>query len=146
MPAAAQTIDGTLAGISRLALQIEPLDADADECGIDRNLLADAVSVEAESGGLTVGGYDFMLYLRISSLPRGGDCFSSVDMEVRYFGTMPLPGQPEGTRVRGVLWSNGTIFITPRRQHGEEAAGIVRSLTRALIEDWLIDNERQKSG
>ncbi|MEN8261810.1 MAG: hypothetical protein ABFS02_14795, partial [Pseudomonadota bacterium] len=116
--ASAQTIHGTLRDVTNLEIALEPLDSDARACGVRKSDLTEAVNKGAESAGFALNGYDYALYLRVSSLPRETDCFSSIDVDVRYVGKLPLPAYPKGNRVRAVLWSNGTIIISPRNQHG----------------------------
>ncbi|MEN8197213.1 MAG: hypothetical protein ABFS30_11985, partial [Pseudomonadota bacterium] len=77
---------------------------------------------------------------------RETDCFSSIDVDVRYVGKLPLPAYPKGNRVRAVLWSNGTIIISPRNQHGREVAAVVTHLVKGMVKDWIQDNSRQSAG
>lgn len=144
--ASAQTIYGTLRDVVNLELAIEPLDRDAQACGIDRGAIVEAVKAGSKDAGFNLEGYDYALYLRISSLPKETDCFSSIDVEVRYVGKLPIPAYPQGNRVRTVLWSNGTIIISPRNQHGREVADVVTYLVRGLSTDWLKDNATHKAG
>jgi len=142
----AQTIHGTLRDVINLEMAVEPLDADARACGISEAKLTDAVRNGSRSAGYNLDGYDYSLYVRISSLPRETDCFSSIDVEVRYAGKLPLPAYPNGNRVRAVLWSNGTIIISPRNQHGQEVAAVLTHLVSGMAEDWIQDNTRQSAG
>lgn len=144
--ASAQTVHGTLRDVTNLEIAVEPLDSDARSCGVRESDLTEAVKKGAEEAGFTLDGYDYALYLRISSLPRETDCFSSIDVDVRYVGKLPLPAYPNGNRVRAVLWSNGTIIISARNQHGREVAAVVTLLVRGMAEDWIQDNSRQRAG
>lgn len=144
--ASAQTIHGTLRDVANLEIAVEPLDSDARSCGVRESDLTKAVMKGVENAGLAFDGYDYALYVRISSLPRESDCFSSIDVEVRYVGKLPLPAYPNGNRVRAVLWSNGTIIISPRNQHGREVAAVVSLLVKGMAEDWIEDNSRQSAG
>jgi hypothetical protein len=144
--ASAQTIYGTLRGGTNFEIAVEPLDADARACGVSEARLAEAVRNGSEKAGFNLDGYDYSIYVRISSLPRGSDCFSSIDVEVRYVGKLPLPEYPNGNRVRAVLWSNGTIIISPRNQHRREVASVITLLVKGLAEDWIQDNSRQSAG
>lgn len=144
--ASAQTVHGTLRDVTNLEIAVEPLDSDARACGQRMTDLTEAVKKGAEKAGFALDGYDYALYLRISSLPRQTDCFSSIDIEVRYVGNLPLPAYPNGNRVRAVLWSNGTIIISPRNQHGREVAAVVTLLVKGMVEDWIHDNSRQSAG
>lgn len=144
--AAAQTLYGTLRDVLNLEIAVEPLDQDARACGISEAKLTDAIRQGAEDAGFGLQGYDYALYLRISSLPRASDCFSSIDIEVRYVGKLPLPAYPEGNLVRTVLWSNGTIIISPRNVHGREIASVVVHLVKGLVADWTRDNSQQRAG
>ena len=144
--ASAQTIHGTLRDVDNMEIAVEPLDADARACGQRVADLTEAVKKGADGSGITLSGYDYELYLRVSSLPRETDCFSSIDVEVRYSGKLPLPSYPNGNRVRVVLWSNGTIIISPRNQHGAEVADVVTYLVKGMVEDWIRDNSRQSAG
>jgi hypothetical protein len=137
---------GTLRDVENLELAIEPLDRDAQACGIDRSAIVDAVKAGSKDAGFKLDGYDYALYLRISSLPKETDCFSSIDVEVRYVGKLPIPAYPQGNRVRTVLWSNGTIIISPRNQHGREVSDVVTYLVKGLSTDWLKDNAAHKAG
>ena len=142
----AQTLNGTLRDVNNLEIAIEPLDSDARDCGIDETKLIEAVTEGAEGAGFTLGGYDYALYLRISSLPRASDCFSSIDIEVRYVGKLALPAYPNGNRARAVLWSNGIVIFSARNQHGREVTAVVTQLVQSLAADWGQDNARQRAG
>lgn len=142
----AQTLHGTLRDVQNLEIAVEPLDGDAQACGVNETNLSEAVRAGAEHAGFKLDGYDYALYLRISSLPRESDCFSSIDIEVRYLGKLPLPAYPKGNLVRTVLWSNGTIIISPRNVHGREIASVVTHLVKGLVEDWTRDNSQQRAG
>jgi hypothetical protein len=142
----AQTLHGTLRNVSNLEISVEPLDRDARACGVNQTRLLEAVRKGAEHAGFTFDGYEYALYLRISSLPRESDCFSSIDIEVRYVGKLPLPAYPKGNLVRTVLWSNGTIIISPRNLHGQEIASVVTHLVEGLVADWTKDNSQQRAG
>lgn len=142
----AQTRHGTLRDVASLNVALEPLDADAHGCGVSELELNDAVQAGAVNAGFTLDGYDYELYLRVSSMPEESLCFSSVDMEVRYNGKLKLPAYPLGNTVRAVLWSNGNIVISPRSQHGGDIAAVVTNLVRGLIADWIKDNSVHKAG
>jgi hypothetical protein len=144
--AGAQTVHGTLRDVTNLEIAVEPLDSDARACGVRKSDLTEAVKKGAERAGFAMNGYDYALYLRISSLPRETDCFSSIDVDVRYVGKLPLPAYPKGNHVRAVLWSNGTIIISPRNQHGREVAAVVKLLVKGMADDWIQDNSRQSAG
>jgi hypothetical protein len=124
--ASAQTVHGTLRDVTNLEIAVEPLDSDARSCGVRESALTEAVKKGAEEAGFTLDGYDYALYLRISSLPRESDCFSSIDVDVRYVGKLPLPAYPNGNRVRAVLWSNGTIIISARNEPTGRVARLLR--------------------
>lgn len=142
----AQTVHGTLRGVDNVELALEPLDSDARACGIRKTDLIQAVREGVDDASFGLDGYDYALYLRISSLPKETDCFSSIDIEVRYTGNMPLPAYPRGNRVRAVLWSNGTIIISPRNHHGREVANVVTYLVKGLAADWSKDNSVHQAG
>jgi hypothetical protein len=144
--ASAQTIHGTLRAVINIEIAVEPLDADARACGISEAKLDDAVRKGSKEAGFNLDGHDYSFYVRVSSLPRDSDCFSSIDVEVRYVGKLPLPAYPNGSRVRAVLWSNGTIIISARNQHGREVAALLTSLVEGMSEDWIQDNSRQSAG
>ena len=144
--ASAQTVHGTLRGVTNFEIAIEPLDADARACGINGADLVKAVRNGSQKAGFNLDGYDYSFYVRISSLPRETDCFSSIDVEVRYVGKLPLPDYPKGNRVRVVLWSNGTIIISPRNQHGREVTAVLTLLVEGMAEDWIQDNSRLSAG
>lgn len=144
--AAAQTRHGTLRDVNNMEIAVEPMDADAKACGITVSGLTEAVRKGAEGAGFALESYDYTLYLRISSLPSKADCFSSVDIEVRYAGKLPLPAYPKGNFVRTVLWSNGTIVFSPRNHHGADIAAVVTLLVKGLVTDWTGDNSLQRAG
>jgi hypothetical protein len=144
--ASAQTLHGTLRGVTDFEIAVEPLDADANACGVREAKLVEAVKNGSENAGYSLGGYDYSIYVRISSLLRESDCFSSIDIEVRYVSKLPLPNYPNGTQIRAVLWSNGTIIISPRNQHGREVVSVITLLVKGLAEDWIRDNSRQSAG
>lgn len=144
--APAQTVNGTLRDVDKLMIAIEPMDDDARACGISESRLTKTVTEVAEDAGFTLNGFDYTLYLRISSLPTATDCFSSIDIDVRYVGNLPLPAYPQGNVVRAVLWSNGSVIFSPRNAHGQEVGAVVKSLVEALVVDWARDNSRHGAG
>lgn len=144
--AAAQTRHGTLREVNNMEIAVEPPDADAKACGVTESGLTEAVRKGADGAGFVLESYDYALYLRVSSLPSKTDCFSSVDIEVRYSGKLPLPAYPKGNFVRTVLWSNGTIVFSARNHHGAEIAAVVTILVKGLITDWTEDNSLQRAG
>lgn len=143
---AAQTLHGTLRDVTNIEIAVEPLDQDARSCGVNEQALTKAIREGAKQAAFSFKGYDYALYVRISSLPRQDDCFSSIDIEVRYVGKLPLPAYPKGNFVRTVLWSNGTIIISPRNVHGREIASVVTYLVEGLVKDWTRDNSQQRAG
>ena len=144
--ASAQTLHGTLRDVANMEIAVEPLDSDARACGISEAALTQAVTKGADGAGFALTGYDYDLYLRVSSLPNKTDCFSSIDIEVRYAGKLPLPAYPKGNFVRTVLWSNGTVVFSARNHHGVDIAKVVTDLVRVLVADWVEDNSLQRAG
>lgn len=138
--AGAQTIDHSLRGVTKLDVLIEQLDSDSDACGITESGLERAVAKGARGAGFTLDGYDYTLYVRVNTLPRNGDCFSSVDMEAYYYGEVVMPNFPQGNNAEIVLWESSTIVISPKGQHGADISGIVADFTRMLADDWNKDN------
>lgn len=138
--AGAQTIDGSLRGVASMDLLVEQLDADSAACGITHDGLSRSALRGAEGAGFTLDGYDYTLYLRVNTLPRSGDCFSSIDMEAYYYGEVVMPNWPQGNDAEVVLWERSTILISPQGQHGGDVNRIVREFTRRLADDWRKDN------
>lgn len=138
--AQAQTIDESLRGVTRFDILVEQLDADSAACGITEDGLAGAVRAAARGAGFALDGYDYTLYVRVNTLPKRGDCFSSVDMEAYYYGRLALPNFPQGNNAEVVLWENGTILISPQGRHGRDVGEIVQRFTRDLVNDWIKDN------
>jgi len=142
MPAAAgaQTIDRSLRGVTSMDLLIEQLDSDSAACGISEEALTRSVTRGTQGAGFTLDGYDYTLYVRVNTLPRNGDCFSSVDIETYYYGAVVMPNFPKGNNAEIVLWENSTIVVSPQGQHGGDVNEIVRGFTRTLAADWIKDN------
>lgn len=144
--ARAQTVHGTLRDVGEMVFVMQPLDEEARSCGLTVDGLSAAAAKGMKGAGFQLGGYDYSLYLRVVAMPEGDKCFSSVDLEVRYLGRMPLPAYPKGNVVRAVLWSSGNIILSLRAQHSAEAEALVTRLVRALAADWARDNAQQKAG
>jgi len=140
--AGAQTEGGLLYGVERLDMFVMPLDADSETCGVtETKIKATVGKAVAEIGApLSLDGRDYVLFVRLSSLPKGGDCFSSIDLGVYWEGSVPLPDYPDGSRAKVKLWENGTIVISSRRDHWLEVAGILEHLARGLASAWRADN------
>ena len=138
--AAAQTIDGSLKHVMSFELLIEELDSDSATCGITEGRLIKAVKAVTRGAGFDLKGNDYTLYVRISTLPQDGSCFSAIDMEAYYYGELSLPNYPKGNHAEVVLWENGTILITEKGDHGAEISDTVKALTADLLEDWKLDN------
>lgn len=138
--AGAQTIDNSLRGVTKLDVLVEQLDGDSAACGITESGLERAVDRGAKGAGFTLDGYDYTLYVRVNTLPRNGDCFSSVDMEAYYYGEIVMPNFPRGNHAEIVLWESSTILISAKGQHGADVSEIVTDFTQMLAKDWLKDN------
>ncbi len=138
--AAAQTIDGSLKHVMSFELLIEELDADSATCGITEGRLIKAVKAVTRGAEFNLKGNDYTLYVRVSTLPQDGSCFSAIDMEAYYYGELPLPNYPKGNHAEVVLWENGTILITEQGDHGKEISDTIKALTADLVEDWELDN------
>lgn len=138
--AGAQTIDNSLRGVTSMDVLIEKLDSDSAACGISEDALTRSVTQGAQGAAFTLDGYDYTLYVRVNTLPRNGDCFSSVDMEAYYYGAVAMPNFPKGNNAEIVLWESSTIVVSPQGQHGGDVNEIVRGFTRMLAADWIKDN------
>jgi hypothetical protein len=140
--ATAQTEGGLLNGVERLNLFVMPLDTDSETCGITemkiRTVIGEAIADTAKP--LSLDGRDYVLFVRLSSLPKGKDCFSSVDLGVHWEGRVRLPEYPDGSRAKVKLWENGTIVISLRKDHWLEVASILEHLVRGLASAWHADN------
>ncbi len=138
--ASSQAAERPLAGVGDFTLLIESLDEDSAACGITGTALKDAIESESGEASFRAGEKAVTLYLRVSTLPKDGNCFSSIDMEAYYFGVLARTDRRAGGEAKVELWSNGTILITRRGQHAPEVAGTVRQLMRGLMQDWRRDN------
>lgn len=134
-----QTTAGVLRKVEQMSLDIAPLDEDSETCGITRGRITDSIRDMTADAPFKLGGDRYILTVRMSSIPKDGECFSSVDIGVYYRGALALPGRPEGEG-KAVLWENGTILISPRSQHWPEVENIMKHLMRGLVADWRSDN------
>lgn len=140
LPAAqAQADAAALRDVNNLFLEIAPLDQDNELCGITRKRVTQTVRREVADTPLKLGGTSHILLVRISSLPKSGECFSSIDLGAYYKGKVTLPGGHDG-HGKLVLWENGTIVIAPRSQHWTEVENILQHLMRGFVADWRGDN------
>lgn len=140
--AAAQGQGGLLYGIEHLDLFVMPLDADSETCGVTETKIRTAIATAVADAAkpLSLDGRDYVLFVRLSSLPKGKDCFSSIDLGVHWEGSIPLPEYPAGSRAKVKLWENGTIVISSRKDHWLEVSGILEHLVRGLASAWRADN------
>ncbi len=138
--AAAQTEDRSLRHVKSFDLLIEQLDDDSAACGITEGKLIKAVMSATSGAPFDLKGNAYTIYVRVSTLPEGDNCFSSVDMQAYYYGELKLPNYPKGNFAEVVLWQNGTIFVTPRGQHGSDVVETVEALTNDLVKNWNGDN------
>lgn len=138
--AGAQTIDHSLRGVTSMDVLIEQLDSDSAACGISEDSLTRSVTQGAHGAGFSLNGYDYTLYVRVNTLPKNGDCFSSVDMEAYYYGAVVMPNFPKGNNAEIVLWESSTIVISPQGDHGGDVNEIVLGFTRMMAADWIKDN------
>jgi hypothetical protein len=136
----AQTANGALKGMENPGLQIETLDNDSAACNITKARLVRAVKDGTVDTPFEFNGYNYNLYIRISSLFRAGECFSSVDVAAYYQGRLPMPAYPGGAYSKVVLWERGTVLVSRRELHGREVSIIVENLMRSLVIDWKRDN------
>lgn len=142
VPAAAhaQTANGGLKGITNFGLQIERLDADSAACNITETVIVKAVRAGSKGTPFKYNGYNYVLKVSVSTLFRGLECFSSVDISAYYQGRVVLPEYPKGAYSKVVLWEEGTVVISHRKTNGGEIAKIIENMTRAMVEDWKRDN------
>jgi len=138
----ARSDDGLLRGVTRLDPFILPLDKDSATCGIDESRVRQVLDTATAEAPFGLDGRDYVLFVRLSSLPKHGDCFSSIDLGVYWEGDISLPEGPQGVRGKVKLWENGTILITPNGQHWNEVAGILEHLVGNLIAAWRVDNDK----
>lgn len=138
--AQAQAEHGLLRGVERLEPYVLPLDKDSETCGIKADDVRQLLNEAASEAPFSLDGTDYVLFVRLSSLPKHGDCFSSIDLGVYWEGDVALPESTGATRAKVKLWENGTILISPRKRHWQETAGIIRHLLRNLEAAWLLDN------
>ncbi len=136
----AQTANGALKGMVNPGLQIETLDSDNAACDITEARLVRAVKDGTADTPFKFNGYNYNLYIRISSLFRAGECFSSVDVAAYYQGRLPMPAYPGGAYSKVVLWESGTVLVSRREKHGREISVIVENLMRSMVVDWKRDN------
>lgn len=135
----ADAAPGSLRQVERMSLDIAPLDEDSAACGVTRGRITASVREFVAKAPFKMDGEKYILLVRISSLPKDGDCFSSVDLGVYYKGRIALPASQDGLG-KAVLWENGTILISPRSQHWPEVENIMDHLIRGLIAEWDGDN------
>lgn len=135
--------DGLLQGVTRLDPFILPLDKDSATCGIDEGRIRQVLGEATAEAPFGLNGRDYVLFVRLSSLPKQGDCFSSIDLGVYWEGDVSLPASPDGIRAKVKLWETGTILISPSGQHWQEVADILRHLVGNLISAWRADNDKQ---
>ncbi len=138
--APAQTQEDLLRGVTRLDPFVLPLDKDSATCGIRDSDVRQVLNDAAADAPFSLEGREYVLFVRLSSLPKQGECFSSIDLGVYWEGSVALPGNPGGIRAKVKLWENGTIVISPRSQHWQEVAGILKHLVGNLISTWRADN------
>lgn len=98
--AAARTLDGSLKHVMSFELPIVELDVDSAARGIAEGWLVKAVRAATRGARFDLKGDDYTLYVRISTLPRDGICFSPIDMEAYYDGELPLPNYPKGNHAK----------------------------------------------
>ncbi len=141
-PAGAQTDEGLLRGVTRLDPFVLPLDKDSETCGITDGGVREVLAEAAKGAPFGLNGREYTLFVRLSSLPKQGDCFSSIDLGVYWEGGVALPGNPRKTRAKVKLWESGTIIISPRSAHWPEVTKILKHLVDNLIATWRADNRR----
>ena len=138
--AAAQTEDKSLRHVKSFDLLIEQLDDDSATCGITEGKLVKAVMTATNGAPFDLNGNAYTIYVRVSTLPEGDNCFSSVDMQAYYYGELKTPNYPKGNFAEVVLWQNGTIFVSPRGRHGGDVTETIEALTNDLVQSWNGDN------
>lgn len=142
VPASAQSGEGLLRGVTRLDPFVLPLDKDSETCGITDGGVREVLAEAAKGAPFGLNGREYTLFVRLSSLPKQGDCFSSIDLGVYWEGGVALPGNPRKTRAKVKLWESGTIIISPRSAHWPEVTKILKHLVDNLIATWRADNRR----
>jgi hypothetical protein len=140
LAAHAQTANGGLKGITNFGLQIERLDSDSAACNITETMIVKAVRAGSKGTPFKYNGYNYIFKVSVSTLFRGLECFSSVDVAAYYQGRVALPEYPKGAYSKVVLWEDGTVVISHRKTNGSEIAKIIEKMTRAMVDDWRRDN------
>lgn len=138
--AGAQTVDGSLKGVKKFELLIEKLDEDSATCGITESGLTKAAKKAVKRAPFKLGGEEYSLYIRTTTLPLDGKCFSSVIIQAYFYGQIVLPSYPKGNYAEVTLWENSTISITEERTHGRRINGLVTEMIESLASDWKKDN------
>ncbi|MDH3230423.1 MAG: hypothetical protein OEN55_11580 [Alphaproteobacteria bacterium] len=136
----AQADEGLLRGVKRVDPFVLPLDKDSATCGIEDSLVKQVLTEAAADAPFSLDGREYVLFVRLSSLPKQGECFSSIDLGVYWEGRVTLPGNTSAARAKVKLWENGTILISPRSQHWREVAAILKHLVGNLESAWRTDN------
>ncbi len=136
----AQTASGGLKGIKNFGLQIERLDADSAACNVTETMIVKAVRAGSKGTPFKYNGYNYVFSVSVSTLFRGVECFSSVDVAAYYQGRVVMPEYPKGAYSKVVLWQDGTVVISHRKTNGGEIAKIIEDMTRGMVEDWKRDN------
>jgi hypothetical protein len=132
----------TLAGLVRLNVQVEPINADAERAGLQRADLRTEVEALLGAAGLevvgdatlfaTAAGAPF-LHVDVMTLPLDRSYVYSARVEL--WETVRLVREPE-TRTPAVTWSCPQVVGTVTRDNVDEVGRVVRAIVERFVAEW----------
>jgi hypothetical protein len=136
-----------LKGLSHLGLLVDPLDQDAQRCGITRDLIRDAMAYTISSSKLTFSddeGSGPKIYVSIGGLVQRQpvQCFSNVSFDVVNFQRVQLNYTDEPSRFVTIqLWHDDWLQVSIPERHSESVRRAIENATKKLVAAWYLLNK-----
>jgi hypothetical protein len=135
-----------LKGLSHLGLLVDPLDQEAQRCGITRDLIRDAIAYAISSSKLTFSdneGSGPKIYVGVAALIQRQplQCVSNISFNVVNFQRIQLDYTDEPPRFVTIqLWSDDWLEVSIPERHSQSVRGAIEGATKKLVAAWYLAN------
>jgi 16S rRNA A1518/A1519 N6-dimethyltransferase RsmA/KsgA/DIM1 with predicted DNA glycosylase/AP lyase activity len=133
-----------LTGIDKVALLTESLEPDDEKCGLYKDALQTAVAQALLDFRLRVVASDDVpdVYVNVNTVffPPPKLCVSSVVVRLQRLAARTMPNDKIAT-VTEVLWENGGLLSSDRKEHSSRINTLVRELARQLVTAIRLSNQ-----
>ena len=136
-----------LKGVTNLGLLVEEPDQEAQQCGITRGLIRDAIAYTISSSKLKFSednGSGPKIYVSVGALMQRQpvQCFSVVSLDVVLFRGVQLDYTNEPPRAVTIqLWHDDWLQLSAPERHSQDVRSAVENATKKLVAAWYLANK-----